>query len=100
MTLDDKLLVELARQARATRSARSTSGTGQSSGRRRSRSRGGEHWRTTQRPRRCTARSARTPSATVATGRIENRNALLFSARLTKERGTLLVAKACVEDRA
>jgi hypothetical protein len=45
-------------------------------------------------------RIRRTPSATVATGRIENRNALLFSATLTKERGTLLVAKACVEDRA
>jgi hypothetical protein len=51
-------------------------------------------------PGRIILRIRRTATATVATGRIQNRNALLFSAMLTKERGTLRVAKACVEDRA
>jgi hypothetical protein len=51
-------------------------------------------------PGRLILRIRRTPTATVATGRIENRSALLFSATLTKARGTLLVSKACVEDRA
>jgi len=51
-------------------------------------------------PGRLVLRIRRTATATVATGRIENRSALLFSATLTKARGTLLVSKACVEDRA